>query len=203
MSLLAHFSTKIPTANLHLDQPSWWLSGSHPGYYSILKLSYLPRFIGIQYAGGIGIHPFLMASSLMRTTHDAFFWWTYQTSWLFLWTNSWPGLGQSLLHVLVLQYTHVLSCRLALLDRYLLKKTCVSIDSSIASLGLSVLSRCNSFWWVNRIRGTVAYMWPLKWWVSLQACDLARKHKLVGVGHHFGKVTFLATMTSDFLPKKL
>jgi len=46
-------------------------------------------------------------------------------------------------------------------------------------------------------------MRPLKQQASLQAHNLARKHKLVGVGHCFGKVSVLATMPGNFHPKKL
>ena len=55
----------------------------------------------------------------------------------------------------------------------------------------------------NRIRGTVVYIQPLKLQASLRAHDLARKYKLVDVGHRFRKVSVLATTSVKFYPKKL
>ena len=46
-------------------------------------------------------------------------------------------------------------------------------------------------------------MRPLKQQSSLQARDLMRSQKLVGVGHRFGKVNVLAIMSSKIYPKKL
>ena len=46
-------------------------------------------------------------------------------------------------------------------------------------------------------------MRPLKLQASLRAHDLVRKHELVDVGHHFGKVSALATMPGNFHSRKL
>jgi len=46
---------------------------------------------------------------------------------------------------------------------------------------------------INRIQGTVVDIRPLRCQASLRARDLARYRELVGVGHHFGKVSVLAT----------
>ena len=47
---------------------------------------------------------------------------------------------------------------------------------------------------VDRIMGKVACMQPLKVQASLRASDLVRKHKLLDIGHRFGKLGVLATM---------
>jgi len=63
-----------------------------------------------------------------------------------------------------------------------------------------------NFWWrssFNRIQGTCAYLRPGKQQASLRARDLARSHKLVGVGHCFGKVSVLAILSSQIYPEKL
>jgi len=46
-------------------------------------------------------------------------------------------------------------------------------------------------------------MRPLKLQAYLRAHDLVWKHKLVDVGHRFGKVSVLATMPGNFYPRKL
>ena len=46
-------------------------------------------------------------------------------------------------------------------------------------------------------------MRPLKLQASLRAHDLVRKHELVDVGYHFGKVSVLATMPCKFYSRKL
>ena len=56
---------------------------------------------------------------------------------------------------------------------------------------------------LNRIRGTVVDIRPLKLQASLRARDLARYCELAGVGHRFGKVSVLATMPSQIYPGKL
>ena len=57
---------------------------------------------------------------------------------------------------------------------------------------------------VNRIQGKVTYnMRPFKLQASLQARDLTRYCELVVAGHRFGKVSFLAIMTSQNYPGKL
>ena len=56
---------------------------------------------------------------------------------------------------------------------------------------------------IKRILRKVAYMQPLKLQASLQGHDLMRKHKLVDVGHRFGKVGVLATMLDKFYLRKL
>ena len=56
---------------------------------------------------------------------------------------------------------------------------------------------------INRTRGKVAYMRPLKLQASLRALDLARYWELVAVGHRFEKVSVLATMPSQIYLRKL
>ena len=55
---------------------------------------------------------------------------------------------------------------------------------------------------VNSISDKVAYMQPLKLQASLHAHDLVRKHELVDVGHRFGKVSVLATISGSFYSRK-
>jgi len=57
--------------------------------------------------------------------------------------------------------------------------------------------------YVNMIQGTVLYIRPLKLQASLRAHNSVRKHKLVGAGHPFGKVSVLATMPGKFHSRKL
>ena len=49
----------------------------------------------------------------------------------------------------------------------------------------------------------VVYIQPLKLQASLWAHDLVQKHKLVAVGHRFGKVNVLATMPGKIYLRKL
>ena len=56
---------------------------------------------------------------------------------------------------------------------------------------------------VHRIEGLVVDIRPLKLQASLWAHDLAQKYELVAVGHRFGKVSVLATTTSQIYPEKL
>ena len=56
---------------------------------------------------------------------------------------------------------------------------------------------------LNRVLYTGAYLRPSKQQASLRACDLARSHKSVGVGHRFGKVSVLAIMPSQIYSEKL
>ena len=46
-------------------------------------------------------------------------------------------------------------------------------------------------------------MQPIKLQASLHAHDIVRKYELVDVGHHFGKVSVLASMSAHFYLKKL
>ena len=52
---------------------------------------------------------------------------------------------------------------------------------------------------IGRIQGTCAYLRPLKQQASLQARNLARSPKVVGVGHRLGKVSVLAIMSSKMV----